>query len=276
MYHGTMGVLNIRRLVFLIIPVVLLLAGVQQSYSQEKSAAEPCENGIKLCEKLKGKKEKYSRCLELACTKSKSTEVPEKAAEEERKTCELGLRKCNSLRDEYDYYWSCMDDTCKNPAAENNNPSCEKGHEQCKPRLDEYRMCVNLICKNPVGDYRECDKGKDSCAESLRRYWTCVSNVCLGDVSKYRVPKQNVPTTAAEKKAFGEGVRSAKEGFKYAPEGVSQKEWERHLPPDNRILQGNGEGQIACRRKEASMSCNSRDIRSCTCSDGSYPELVKK
>lgn len=255
-----------------------------------------CDEGKDTCKPLKKNKNKYARCMRLACAPKEATNIPqvmpenisgigpvEKGMDDKKRErlCEVGLRKCNSLRELGDRYWMCMDDTCTNKAERDKNPLCEKGKDQCVKALDDYRHCVKLMCKSANIN---CVEGVEACGMPLAKYWDCVSGVCLGSVDKYKDPQVlNQKTYATVPDRDGNPRRvynyddpnipllGVPEKFAYAPPGISEKNWRSMEVPEKVAVTHDILAKVECRNRSYTITCTGDHIGTCFCGDGSRP-----
>src|SRR5690606_4477836 len=79
-----------------------------------------------------------------------------------------------------------------------------------------------------------------------------------GQIRKIRIDKE--PPTLA-------GVP---ETMREPPKGISNEEWARDTP-SRYLLFGNPKTSLICYRPEKQIRCQTNDMRSCICSDGSIP-----
>ena len=249
-------------------------------YAQQNNQ---CPNGVKACHGLIDNEGKYNKCMSIICD---AAQKARKIDTTPIKECDIGYRKCNVLRDDPMQYWTCVDETCLNPPP-NANPSCKHGHKQCRPKLRQYWTCMSDTCQIDYDDFKTCKMGETQCASSNTEFWNCVTEECLGSVDKYRNPnyyaKQiknktlkylnltKMPPTPA--KYIAPPLRGVSRKYKYAPSGVNGHDWSSTIPAPIRTLnKGTAIAQLVCSNPQASISCQSTDISSCSCSDGSRPK----
>ncbi len=248
-----------------------------------------CKEGKNKCERYSVTGKKYARCMVLSCGEDfdakdkkedsdKKTEI--KVDNIYRDTCEIGLRMCSPLRKNLTPYWACMKDVCVNKIVEGKEASCKKGHKLCRPVFNEYKLCVDIICKNKFGDFKECERGRVDCGENLERYWGCVSKECLGDVSHYKIlEKKDDPKYRVERDLKGnETIVPVKRKdpmtiwnidpkYAKAPPGINPRSWVQGIPNERRVL-GYPGNFVKCRLSTSYIICRSKDVLDCWCSDG--------
>lgn len=255
------------------------------SWSQT-STFKICERGVDKCKPLIKNKEKYKRCMSLVCEddepkkSGRVIELPAGKPQKKAKTCDKGKKRCEPLKKEAEFYWECMEDTCNDPTLKNINPSCPEGHNACKPELDEYKACVNLNC----GSAKECPRSKTLCNDGLSRYWECVYRICLGPVEHFRkrIPKIEKYAIVKDKKGrkskvvvnkTPETLTGAWPAYVVAPKGVDPEEWIRDIP-SKFMITGNPSKYMRCYDSSSIINCRTRDLRSCSCSDGTPPIML--
>jgi len=267
------------------------------SYSQEPKI---CEDGIEKCAPLTSDSQKYSRCMKLMCydyysEKEKKEDDESKyffkyismddlSSDEKRETvkpCEYGLRKCDILQANKEHYWECVSESCKNPSDE--KPDCELGTSLCVDKQKIYNDCMKLTCGSPVATFYTCPDAKAACYQSFRSYWHCVYGVCLGSVDEYMRASTSKKYIVIEDKN-GKRKRilvnkkdpimmGVPQWAAVAPKGIDPDEWVHSLP-QKFMLRGNPSETMRCLMPSAIMSCESNDMRSCICNDGTAPIML--
>lgn len=287
---------NICKIIFLIFLVFV----APYSFSEELKI---CEEGINKCKPLISSPEKYSKCMRLMCYDYYSEEAKKeddskfyfkylntqetkpktgKELSENVSTCEYGLRKCDALYKNPEYYWECMSDSCKNPD-NNAKADCQQGRNVCVDRQKIYNDCMSLTCGDPSATFDSCPASQQACTASLRAYWQCVYNICLGSVDKYIKPATTKKfMIIVDSKGIKRRIQVDKPTPTLAnvpawyvnpPKGVDPEEWIRETP-QKFLLIGNPSEYMQCIIPTAILDCKQNDIRSCRCSDGTYPIML--
>jgi hypothetical protein len=211
---------------------------------------------------------------------------------EKIKICEFGSRKCDVLRKTNQaFYWKCMKSECENPQNQSfpPNPNCEEGRNDkiCRELSGDYRSCVYYVCgKNDNGEWEFCDKGKEMCTPALEEYWHCVYQQCLGSVDAYydipiepnkRVMVEDMQgnTSVIRYDKFTPSLSGVAPQFRTPPKrGINPDEWSRGIPSQY-ILFNNPAKNLKCAMPNKKLICDTVDVRSCYCSDGSMPIYLK-
>lgn len=233
-----------------------------------------CARGVMLCTPLVGTPKEYEACMVKECTSQPTAQTWEAQAKipvEQRNTCTQGQVRCIPLLNESTNYWECMSQTCAKAKDFPSSP-CTQSTEACAESLDEYNNCIRTACPNQVRSAPICDKGTKDCKPLLNTYWQCVSTQCFGadpttarnavlDTMTYTLPSGRIIPRPR--------MNSVHPHWKHAPDGIDPLDWASSVPAWRR-LRGNPMDQLQCLRPGgAYLHCQSNDLISCTCSDGS-------
>jgi hypothetical protein len=271
------------------------------SYSEELKI---CEEGVNKCQPLLHDDVRYSKCMRLMCYKyyseaakkdkddskyffkyveMQSTNAAGKPATEEYKPCDYGLRKCQVLESNMEFFTACVNDSCAHPYP-NADPACEEGRKQCGDQADILNDCMRLTCGDAQATFETCPKAQSACGPSSKVYWQCMYRICLGPVDKYTQQAHGkrymiIKDSSGVRKKVQVNYRepvvtSLPSWASKAPQGVDPEEW-IHSMPQKFMITGNPSDYMTCIIPTALISCKASDIRSCVCSDGTYPVMTK-
>ena len=259
-----------------------------------------CNEGVKRCEPLLSDAEKYKECMQLVCydyyfrdTRGKRKIFVESDSQSQKLityvnveekpelivACEYGRRKCSKFKDLEITYWLCVDNECKNEPAFY-EPNCVRGQKLCSPELKSFNRCSRLNCFGLEDkEFADCQRSKRFCGPALSEYWSCVYKYCLGDVDKYYAIR--TPEKKRLRLDFGSGKRKVIEArkakaavfgssFYSVPDNINPDAWIRETAPEF-MVRGNPANTMECPIPGAMLNCETSNLLSCYCSDGTMP-----